>query len=58
MNPLPEYVDGLPNICGQEALIDKTLQASRERLVYLPESRIDFAKIRAACAIALRCIAG
>ena len=53
MNQLPEYVDGLPNICGQEALIEKTLQASRERLVYLPESRIDFTKIRAACAIAL-----
>lgn len=53
MNQLPEYVDGLPNICGQETLIDNTLQASRERLVYLPESRVDFANIRAACAVAL-----
>ena len=53
MSQLAEYIDDLPNVCGAESLIEKTLNASRERLVFLPESRIDFAHIRAACAIAL-----
>ena len=52
MSQLPEYVDGLPNICGSEPLVEKSLRDSRDRPVFLPESRIDFARIRAACAIA------
>jgi hypothetical protein len=53
MSQLPEYVDGLPNICGSESLIEKTLRASADRPVFLPDSRVDFGHIRAACAIAL-----
>ncbi len=53
MSQLPEYVDGLPNICGSEPLVEETLRASRGQPVFLPESRIDFGRIRAACAIAL-----
>ncbi len=53
MSQLAEYVDGLPNLCGAEPLIEQTVRASRDRLVFLPESRVDFARIRAACAIAL-----
>ena len=53
MSQLPEYVDGLPNICGSESLVEETLRASRDQPVFLPESRIDFGRIRSACAIAL-----
>jgi hypothetical protein len=27
MSQLPEYVDGLPNICGSEPLVEETLRA-------------------------------
>jgi len=50
---LPEYVDGLPNLCGAEALIERTVAEARGRTVFLEESRIPFDRIRSACAIAL-----
>lgn len=53
MSQLPEYVHGLPNICGSESLVEETLRAARDQPVFLPESRIDFGRIRAACAVAL-----
>ena len=53
MMELPEYIDGVPNISGSEAIIERTLAESRDRPVFLPDSRIGFARIRGACAIAL-----
>jgi hypothetical protein len=53
MSQLPEYVDGLPNICGAESLVEEALCAGRDRPVFLPESRVDFGRIRSACAVAL-----
>jgi len=53
MLSLPEYVDGLPNLSGSEALIERTMAAARDRPVFLAESRIPFDRIRSACAIAL-----
>ncbi|HOC57735.1 MAG TPA: glycosyl hydrolase family 57 [Verrucomicrobiota bacterium] len=53
MSDLPEYVGSLPNICGSEAQIESALRASRTRPVFLPESRIDFAGIKSAFAVAL-----
>lgn len=53
MSELPEYVGSLPNICGSEARIESSLRASRGRPVFQPESRIDFAGIQSAFAIAL-----
>ncbi len=53
MSELPEYVGSLPNICGAEAEIESALRASRARPVFQPESRIDFAGIQSAFAIAL-----
>jgi hypothetical protein len=50
---LPEYVDGLPNLCGAEGLVERTVAAARDHPVFLPESRVDFSRIRGACAIAL-----
>ncbi len=56
MNPLPalpEYVDGLPNICGAELEIEGAIAAARDRQVFLPDSGIDFGSIKSAFANAL-----
>ncbi len=53
MSPLPETVDGLPNLSGSEDLIERTIAAARDRPVFLDDSRIPFDRIRSACAIAL-----
>lgn len=46
----PEYIENLPNICGNEAVIEKTL---RDRKRSAPVGGIDFGNINSACAIAL-----
>jgi len=48
---LPEYIDGLPNICGSEKIVSEA--RARPVACYLPESGIDFGRIRSAFAIAL-----
>jgi len=48
---MAEYIDGLPNICGQEALIAEA--TGGEGPVFLAGSDIDFARISSAFAIAL-----
>ena len=53
MPELPEYIDNVPNISGNENLIERVIAASRDTPVFLHESRIDFAGIRAAYANAL-----
>jgi len=53
MSPLPECVDGLPNLSGAEDLIERTLAEARDRPVFLDDSRIPFDRIRSACALAL-----
>lgn len=53
MNPMPEYVDELPNLCGDEARIERVIAEGGSRPVFLNESRIDFARIRSAFANAL-----
>lgn len=53
MHELPEYIDGLPNISGQEELIQEAIDGSRNQAVFLPDSHIDFSSIKSACAIAL-----
>ncbi|KFI21560.1 glycosyl hydrolase family 57 [Nitrosococcus oceani] len=50
MSDLPEYIDGLPNLCGSEELIART---RAQGPVYLPQSGIDFGNIQSAFAIAL-----
>lgn len=49
--PLPEYVDGLPNICGSEDLISEVTTDSGP--VYLSESGIDFGQTKSLFANAL-----
>ncbi|MBF0288869.1 MAG: glycosyl hydrolase family 57 [SAR324 cluster bacterium] len=53
MTKLAETIDGLPNISGSEKMIEEVIKESAEDLIYLPESLIDFSKIRSVCAIAL-----
>ncbi|HNY77514.1 MAG: hypothetical protein RBS72_04795 [Sedimentisphaerales bacterium] len=47
----PEYIDGLPNLCGSEDRIAETM--GRSGPFYLSESGIDFDRIQSAFAIAL-----
>ena len=51
MTAIPEYIEGLPNICGSEDLIGQAM--SGQGPVYLPESGIDFDRTKSAFAIAL-----
>jgi hypothetical protein len=53
MSPLPETIDGLPNLSGSEELIERSIAAARDRPVFLDDSHIPFDRIRSACAIAL-----
>jgi hypothetical protein len=52
MANLSEYVDGLPNISGSEALIENAI-TTRPAEAYRPASPIRFDRIKSACAIAL-----
>jgi hypothetical protein len=52
MEILPEFIDGLPNICGSEQLIEQAIQ-QRERRVFPAEKGFDFTQIRSAAAVAL-----
>ena len=47
---IPEYVEGLPNLCGEEATVS---EARRGRTVFLDESPIDFGEVRSCVAVAL-----
>jgi hypothetical protein len=53
MNELPEYVDGLPNICGSEPTVDAAIHNSHAQPAFLKSSAIDFGRINSAFAIAL-----
>lgn len=49
MVELPEYVDGLPNLCGMEHLVETDSSAR----VGLSSSVVDFDRLKSACAVAL-----
>ena len=51
MAGFPEYVDGLPNICGAEDQISAAVNTTGR--VYLPQSGVDFARVKSAFAVAL-----
>ena len=53
MNPLPEYLGELPNLCGQEASVDQVVAAGRAKPLFATPGGIDFGRVRAATAIAL-----
>jgi hypothetical protein len=51
MTQIPEIIDGLPNLSGSEDRVAEAM--ARPGPVYLPESGIDFERIRSGFAIAL-----
>ena len=53
MNPLPEYVEGLPNISGRESDLDKVIAAGAKKTLFRDQGGVAFDQIRAATAIAL-----
>jgi len=53
MSAFPEYIDELPNLSGQEQAISEAIAAARGQPVFLPESPIDFGRIKSAYANAL-----
>ena len=53
MSDLPEWLDGLPNICGYDEARTAAIHAHAGQTVFLHESGIDFAQARGACAVAL-----
>src|SRR5262245_47880098 len=53
MNTLPENIDHLPNRSGSEQQLEAVLKATRGKHLFLPDSRIDFGRIRSAFAVAL-----
>jgi hypothetical protein len=53
MDRLPAIVDGLPNICGAESVIEDAVKSAVDRPLDLGERAIDLSRIRSAFAIAL-----
>lgn len=53
MHQLPEYINGLPNICGSEALVSANIREYQNKPAFLPHSRMDFSRINSAFACAL-----
>ena len=53
MTEIPEYIDGLPNLCGSESTIEQAIASARGRPVYPTQGGIDFARINSAFANAL-----
>ncbi len=47
MSVLPEYIDGVPNICGSEKLIEKAIKDAKKQTVFKQDSQFDFGSIRA-----------
>jgi hypothetical protein len=52
MGELPEYIDGLPNICGSEQLIDDAIRARAADPVFVPQGE-GFGDVSSAFAAAL-----
>jgi Glycosyl hydrolase family 57 len=53
MENLPEVIDGLPNLCGSEQLIEETVQQHQGDRVFPSHDGVDFGRIHSAAAIAL-----
>jgi hypothetical protein len=50
---LPEYVEGLPNVSGEEAEVAQVVAAGAKKVLYKDRGGVDFGSIRAAATIAL-----
>jgi hypothetical protein len=48
MGELPEYVDGLPNLCGSEQTVAAAIAAGRHRRLFPDETSVGIAGIDSA----------
>jgi alpha-amylase/alpha-mannosidase (GH57 family) len=53
MGELPEYIDGLPNLCGSEQTVEAAIAAGRPRRLFPDETSLGIAGIDSAFAVAL-----
>jgi len=53
MGELPECIDGLPNLCGWEGLVEAAVVAGRHRRLFPDETSLGIANIDSAFAVAL-----
>ena len=53
MGELPEYLDGLPSLCGSEQTVEAAIAAGRDRPVFDGRSSVSIAGIDSAFAVAL-----
>src|ERR1035441_9632496 len=53
MTELPEYIDGLPNLCGAEDQLDGAIREGRQHPVFVPQGSVGFGEIESPFAIAL-----
>jgi len=53
VQPLPEYLEGIPNVSGHEAQVAQVLADGAGKTLFRDRGRVDFGQTRAACAIAL-----
>jgi hypothetical protein len=53
VQPLPEYLAGVPNVSGHEAAVAQVLATGAAKTLFLDRGGIDFGQVRAATAIAL-----
>lgn len=53
MDELAEYVEGIPNICGCEPLVDAAVRAGRQRPMFLQDGSVPFDGVQSAFAIGL-----
>jgi hypothetical protein len=51
LRPLPELIDGLPNICGADAQVEQVTRSDSP--VYLPETNLRLDRLQAVFAVAL-----
>lgn len=53
MKTLEECVDGYPDICGEEGLVEQALRERGDAPQFKEQGGVDFGAIRSACAVAL-----
>jgi hypothetical protein len=51
--PIPESIDGVPNISGSEEQVEAVMEAGNQKKLFINESGINFSGIKSACAVAL-----
>jgi hypothetical protein len=53
MNKLQEYIEGIPNISGNDSLISEAMNNGKKKNTFSQENHVDFNSINSVCAIAL-----